>query len=81
MEELEVTEAEADVQAAGNDKTAWPYAGIHTRAVEALKKAQLASVPFRASDGVMSLGFRTNGEAADAAVEALVAAGLLIDEA
>lgn len=58
-------------------------AEIRSLYVEALARAELASVSFVAYDGIRSTAMRTNEDAAQAAVDALEAAGLLpvaIDE-
>ena len=44
-------------------------------ALEVLINAQLATIRFRASDGIMSVGVRSNEEATQAALEALAEAG------
>ncbi|WP_454199544.1 hypothetical protein [Nocardia sp. Marseille-Q1738] len=54
-----------------------PTADIRSLYVETLTRAELATVSFIASDGYRSIGVRTNEEAAQAAVDALAAAGLL----
>lgn len=50
---------------------------IRSLYMETLARAELASVSFIAHDGIRSTAMRTNEDAAQAALDALTAAGLL----
>ena len=56
-------------------------AEIRSLYAETLARAELASVSFIAHDGIRSTAMRTNEDAAQAALDALEAAGLLPAEA